>query len=66
MVRNIDKPFSEIVRDYRKKHNLTQAQLGALVGVKWRTVARWEAGRSRPNIEAIMRNIEQLDPPIPK
>lgn len=38
----------EIVRQTREKLKLTQAQLGAALGVAGNTVARWERGISAP------------------
>ncbi len=32
----------------RRRVRLTQAQLGALVGVKWRAVSRWEISKATP------------------
>jgi DNA-binding transcriptional regulator YiaG len=48
--------------DARKKLNITQEEFARLLGVSWRTVARWECGDSFINktniekIEAILRD----------
>lgn len=35
----------------RKKKNLTQGQMAALLGVKWQRYANWEQGRAHPTPE---------------
>ncbi len=37
------------LREWRILHKLTQAQFGAMVGVKARTVRRWETGKVIPS-----------------
>ena len=39
--------FSQVLKDYRKKHNLTQKQLAELVGISVLTVKNYEAGEYR-------------------
>lgn len=32
------------IKQFRKKHKLTQRKLGELLGKNWRTIQRWESG----------------------
>lgn len=41
--------FSEKVIIVRKKLNLSQEKLAALLGVSFSTINRWEKGRSKPS-----------------
>ena len=47
--------FSETIYKLRKKNNLTQSELGKLVGVSNRAVSKWESGISVPSIETMGR-----------
>ncbi len=39
-------PTAQMIKDLRKRHNLTQQRLAdSLYGIKVSTVANWEAGR---------------------
>ena len=40
----------EYIREYRRKNSLSQAQLGALLGVSPQAVSKWERGESYPDI----------------
>jgi len=42
--RFLDYPYTERIRLLRKEHNLTQKELGAMLGVTRHTVERWEHG----------------------
>ena len=41
------------IRDLRNSKNLTQAELGKILGYSARTVSDWENGNTEPNITAI-------------
>ena len=43
-----NKDFSDLLRSYREKHNLSQEQMAQLMGVTWITVQRWESGKTKP------------------
>jgi len=47
------------VRELRKKHNLTQAQLAVICGVTLRTVQNWEKGRVIP--ASMLKLLENID-----
>lgn len=38
--------FGEMIRNERKKRNISQARLGEMVGVSREAVKRWETGRA--------------------
>ena len=42
----------ESIREWRRSLGLTQREAAALVGVSWRTLARWETGRGDPSADA--------------
>jgi len=46
------------IKNYRKKHNLTQEDLAEIIGVSFRTVQNYEAGGNIPKSKhAILRKI---------
>ena len=45
--------IGERIRDERKKQGLTQEQLGEKVGVGFRSVSKWECGKTLPDIGLI-------------
>ena len=40
----------EKIRDYRRKHALTQADFGLLIGVSPQAISKWERGECYPDI----------------
>ena len=46
--------FSENLRKFRKKMNLTQQSLGDLIGYTEKAVSKWESGASVPPIETLI------------
>lgn len=47
---------------YRKKHNLTQTQLGKIIGASQAQVSRWEDGWVKPlkvRIENIIKKLHE-------
>ena len=61
MVNAAGRKYGDIIREYRRRKNLSQEQLGALVQVKKNAVGAWEAGRSRPDIASVPILCEALD-----
>ena len=51
--------------DYRKKQNITQAQLAIEMGVSQVTIANWECGRFRPKGEALEKVKKLLNLDVP-
>ena len=45
--------FSQIIKELRKKHNLTQQQLADIVGITATGVSYWESGNATPNTETL-------------
>lgn len=50
------------LRDWRKTHRLSQQKLADLLGVRWLTVQRWEAGTCGvpPYLHLALERLEQL------
>ncbi len=42
--------WTELIKQYRFQHGLTQHDVGCLLGVSQKTVSRWENGENRPSI----------------
>src|SRR6516164_1744928 len=42
--------WTELIKQYRFQHGLTQHDVGCLLGVSQKTVSRWESGEHRPSI----------------
>ena len=40
--------IGKFIAELRKNKNLTQEQLGELLGVNNRTISRWETGKNMP------------------
>ena len=54
MVRSMDQEkIGKLIATLRKKHNMTQSELGAKVGVGDRAVSKWERGLTCPDISII-------------
>ena len=51
----------EIIRQMRKSKNISQAELGKIVGYSARTVSDWENGSTEPNISAIKALVKYFD-----
>lgn len=45
--------FSEIIRNLRKEHGITQDALADYLGVSFQAVSKWERGESYPDIETL-------------
>ncbi|MDP2624172.1 MAG: helix-turn-helix transcriptional regulator [Actinomycetota bacterium] len=46
-----------LIAEARKRAGLTQAELAARLGSHQSVVARWETGRSRPDLDTVMRAV---------
>ena len=51
--------WPKALRDYRRRHRLTQAALAETLGVDPTTVSRWERGRDQPSL-GIVRRLNSL------
>ena len=45
--------IGKFIAKLRKEHNMTQEQLGEILGVTNKTISRWENGNYMPNIEML-------------
>lgn len=52
--------LTRILRAYRKRTRLTQAQLARLLGVSPITVSYWECGRCSPNQVIVKDRLKQV------
>ena len=50
-----DYPFGNYIFEKRRGAGLSQAQVGALVGVSAKAVSKWENGRSKPTTETLKK-----------
>ena len=51
----------EKIREFRKKANLTLAELGEKVGVSLRTIFNYETGARKPNIDMLRKLAKALN-----
>lgn len=51
----------ETIRSLRKSRNMSQAELGKILGYSARTVSDWEYGNTEPNISAIKALVKFFD-----
>jgi transcriptional regulator with XRE-family HTH domain len=56
--------IGERLRAARHEANLTQLQLGQLVGRDHRTIHRWEYGERVPNLDDLLLLAHALDMPL--
>ena len=50
--------YAELTKKLRSKLILTQAEFGALLGVSFTTVCRWETGKYEPTMKQKRRLVE--------
>ena len=48
-------PFSERVRELRKKNHLTQKQAAAELGIRYTAYQAYEYGKSEPNLDHLQQ-----------
>ena len=53
--------FANTIYSIRVERNLTQKELGDLIGVSDRTISKWENGTTVPDLETIKRLCKELD-----
>jgi transcriptional regulator with XRE-family HTH domain len=56
--------FSEILRESRKKENLTQVQLATILNLAQASYSKYENGDSEPNIGTLIKIANVLNMPI--
>jgi DNA-binding XRE family transcriptional regulator len=52
-----------LIREYRRKHNLSQAALASLLGVKQGDISRWEIS-GRPELATAIKLAELIGAPL--
>jgi repressor LexA len=55
--------LAENIRNFRKAHGLTQAELGKIAGVSDKAVSTWEKGTAQPRMGAIQRMADYFNEP---
>ncbi len=55
------KTVAENIKNLRKSKNITQGELGKILGYSARTVSDWGKGNTEPNITAIKNIIKYFD-----
>jgi len=53
-----------LISQKRKERGLTQAELGAMLGISGKAVSKWERGLSKPCDEHLARPIDLLGLPV--
>lgn len=51
----MNNPLGKRLKEIREQFELTQAQLGKLVNLNYRTLSNYELGRAEPDIETLKR-----------
>ena len=58
--------IGDLIVEKRKERGLTQAELGAMLGISGKAVSKWERGLSKPCDEHLERLIDLLGLPVDK
>lgn len=53
--------ISNLLLEYRKENNLTQQELGDLIGVSYKTISKWETGKGFPDISLLEKISDVLN-----
>ena len=56
--------IGDLIVEKRKEHGLTQAELGAMLGISGKAVSKWERGLSKPCEEHLEHLINLLGLPV--
>ena len=64
MINNAGQAYGDLIREYRKRRGLSQAELGKLAHVKQNAVGACEAGRSRPDLASVPVLCRELSLPL--
>ena len=54
----VEQEFKFWLREFRRKNNLTQEQLGVQIGAAHVTIGQWERGDNRPDPERLLKLAE--------
>ncbi len=58
------KKINDLILEKRKERGLTQAELGAMLGISGKAVSKWERGLSKPCDEHLERLVDLLGLPV--
>ena len=64
MINAAGRSYGELIREYRKRKGLSQAELGKLAQVRQHAVGVWEAGRSLPDLASVPAICRELSLPL--
>ena len=53
--------IGKLIKDIRKKYNLTQAQLAEKYGVTYQAVSKWENGKNIPDVSLLKQISEDFE-----
>ena len=56
--------IGNLIKEIRKKNNLTQAEFAERYGVTYQAVSKWENGKNIPDIMLLKKISEDFDTPI--
>lgn len=56
----MNEKFAQKLATLRAKKGLTQRELGAMVGIAWSMISKYESGQSLPRLKVLMRLAEAL------
>ena len=62
--RNMDKFDSKKIKELRVLNNITQKQLGDLLGISDRAVSKWESGLSKPSGQNLISLAKVFNVPV--
>jgi transcriptional regulator with XRE-family HTH domain len=52
------------IRELRREHNLTQAELSSRIGIQQSALSRMEKGEYRASLDTLLRILAELDVPV--
>jgi transcriptional regulator with XRE-family HTH domain len=52
------------IRQLRREHNLTQAELSSRIGIQQSALSRMEKGEYRASLDTLLRILAELDVPV--
>ena len=56
-----EESFSKKLREIRRRKNLSQAEMGKILGLHYTHISRYERGVSKPTVESLKRIAEALE-----
>lgn len=56
--------FGEKLKKYREEHDLSQEQLGAMLGTSKQVVSRYEKGQRSPQLDTVQAYAQKLGLPV--